>query len=432
MTTRPITRRTLLRGAGVALALPVLDVAAHAADRQADDAKRTETGELAQRRRMVAICTYLGVHTPYLYPTKAGKDYDLTPYLEPMRDLRDEFTVFSGLSHPDVDGGHSSVSSFLTAAPHPGSSSFKNTISLDQFAAERLNADTRFGYLALSTNGGGISWTRSGIRIPADDRPSRVFARLFLAGSPDDVRRQMRRIHEGQSIMDVVRGEARQLRGTLGQRDQAKLDEYFSAVRDLETRLVRAEAWSKRPKPKVDYAPPKDVADKADFVGRLRLMLDMAYLALVTDSTRLITLSISGTNLVPPIQGVSADWHNLSHHGKDPQKLEQLKIVELEKMRLIGDFMSRLKSTKEGDATLLDKTMVLFGSNLGNASSHNTRNMPILLAGGGFKHGRHVAFDTAKHPPLCNLYVSMLQRLGLDVERFASATGPMAGLDLVG
>jgi hypothetical protein len=155
-------------------------------------------------------------------------------------------------------------------------------------------------------------------------------------------------------------------------------------------------------------------------------------LALETDSTRLITLSISGTNLVPPIENITTDWHNLSHHGKDPDKLAQLKIVELEKMRLLSEFLSKLKRSQEQDASLLDRTMVLFGSNLGNASSHDTRNLPIILAGGGFKHGQHLAFDPKNHPPFCNLFVSMLQRLGLEVDSFASGTGTIRGLDPVG
>lgn len=229
--------------------------------------------------------------------------------------------------------------------------------------------------------------------------------------------------------MDLVRTQAKSLQTKLGKRDREKLDEYFSSVRDLEQRLVKAEEWSKKPKPKVDYKQPQDVADKADFVGRLELMFDLAHLALETDSTRLITLSISGTNLVPPIQGISTDWHNLSNHGKDESKLEQLKIVEMEKMRLLNDFLKKLQATKEQGQSLLDQTMVLFGSNLGNASNHDTRNLPIILAGGGFKHGQHLAFDPKKHPPLSNLYVSILQRLGLEVDAFASGKGTLNGLD---
>ncbi len=416
------SRRTFLRGTGVALALPLLEAVASTAEEKAKN-------DAVPQRRMVSICTYLGLHTPNFYPQEAGRGYRLTPYLEPVAGIRDKFTVISGLSHPAVDGGRSSVASFLTAAPHPGGSSFKNSVSLDQVAAEQMGGQTRFDYLALSTGGGGLSWTRGGVNIPADDRPSRLFAKLFLEGSAEDRARQVRRLREGQSVLDAVRADARRLERELSGTDREKLDEYFASVRELENRLLKAQEWTRRPKPKVKYTPPKDINDKADFAGRLKLMLDLAHLALETDSTRLITLSISGTNLVPPLEGVSADWHNLSHHGQDSEKLAQLKIVEMTKMQLLAEFLNKLNGVKKGGDTLLDRTMVLLGSNLGNANNHDTRNMPILLAGGGFRHGQHLAFDPQDHPPLCNVYVSMLQRLGLEVDSFASSTGTLTGLE---
>ncbi|MGZ0165499.1 MAG: DUF1552 domain-containing protein [Planctomycetales bacterium] len=420
MSSRFIPRRTFLRGTGVAMALPMLDAMTPVFGAPAS-AK-------LPKRRMVALCSYLGFHTPYLYPEQSGRDYEVTPYLEPLKDLRDQFTVMSGLSHPDVDGGHSSVSSYLTAAPHPGSSSFRNSISLDQFAVERLNSNTRFNFLALNSGGGSLSWTRGGVEIPAESRPSRLFAKLFLDGTAEEVKQQVRRLKEGQSIMDLVRGQAGKLERTLGNRDRKKLDEYFTSVRNLETRLQQAEEWTHKPKPAVDYKQPEDVADKADLVGRQKLMYDLTHLALATDSTRIITYALAGTNLVPPINGVTADWHNLSHHGQDPDKLNQLKTIESAKMKLFAEFLTKLHETKEEGETLLDRTMVLLGSNLGNANRHDTRNMPTLLAGGGFKHGQHLAFDTSNHPPLCNVYLSMLQRLGLEVDSFGSSTGTINGL----
>jgi hypothetical protein len=421
--TRPmLTRRTFLRGISVALALPLLE---------AMGAPKVLAGTAGQEapRRMVAVCTSLGIHTPFLFPEKAGRDYAGTPYLEVLAEHRDQMTVFSGLSHPEVDGGHSSELSFLTAAPHPGNGGFKNTISLDQYVAERLDAVTRFSSLTLGTGGSSLSWTRSGIRVPADTLPSKVFARLFLDGTPEEVRTQVRRLADGQSIMDTVQDQARSIERRLGRRDRAKLDEYFTSVRELEERLVKGQAWAKTPKPWVNVPPPKDITNHADMVGRLRLMCDLVHLALQTDSTRLVTLAISGLSVVPPIAGVSLDWHNLSHHGKDPSKLEQLAIIEKAELKLLGDLLTKLRATAEGEATLLDRTMVLYGSNLGNASSHDTKNMPMLLAGGGFRHGQHLAFDPANHPPLANLFVSMLQRLGLEDQTFASGTGPLAGLE---
>ena len=176
---------------------------------------------------MVAVCTSLGMHAPLLFPERSGRDYPLTPYLRLLEGFRNDLTVFSGLSHPGVDGAHTAENCFLTAAPHPNRPTFQNSISLDQFAAERLRAETRFRTLSLSTGNHSLSWTRNGVRIPADERPSVVFARLFLDGTPEQVRGQVRRLREGQSIMDTVRGDARRLEAEVGQGDRARLDEYF-------------------------------------------------------------------------------------------------------------------------------------------------------------------------------------------------------------
>ena len=218
----------------------------------------------------------------------------------------------------------------------------------------------------------------------------------------------------------------------LGARDREKIDEYFTSVRELEQRLARAEEWSKKPKPKVDARPPQDITNPADIIGRTRLMFDLMHLALQTDSTRLITVLLAGTSLVPTVPGVSLGHHDLSHHGQDPNKIQQLRRVELEKMKAIHDFLKKLKDTKEEGARLLDRTTVFFSSNLGAGSTHSTRNLPVLLAGGGFKHGQHLAFDPRNPPPLCNLYVSMLQRLGVEADRFSSSTGTLTGLEAAG
>jgi hypothetical protein len=416
-----LCRRRFLRAAGVSLALPWLEALAPA---------RTAAGP---PRRMVFVCTPLGLHGPNLVPEKAGPDYALTPYLDVLKDLRDDFTVISGLSHPGVEAGHDSIFSFLTAAPHPERrAGFRNTISVDQFAAEHVGDETRFPTLSLASEGFSLSWTRSGAIVPADVFPSRVFARLFIEGRPDEVRDQVRRLRDGQSILDSVGDQARRMQAGLGAADRDKLDEYFGSVRDLEKRLVKAEEWSKKPKPKVDGPPPRDILNPADLVGRTRLLFDLTHLALQTDSTRLVTILLQGASLVPPIPGVSLDHHNLSHHGQDPDKLEQLKKVELETMKTLRDLLAKLKGTKEEGASLLDRTMLFFGSNLGSGNSHSCKNLPVLLAGGGFRHGSHLAFDPGRPPPLCNLYMSMLRRLGVAAETFASGTGPLAGLESVG
>jgi hypothetical protein len=383
-------------------------------------------------RRLVCICTPLGLHAPALFPRQAGKDYELSPYLEVLKDFRGDFTVISGLAHPDVGPTHDSIFSFLTAAPHPERrAGFQNSISLDQFAAERIGGETRFPSLALSCEGFSLSWTRSGALVPSEMFPASVFAKLFLEGRPDEVQAQARRLRDGQSILDALGGQTRTIASALGGDDRDKLDEYFTSIRELEQRLARAEQWARKPKPKVDARPPQNNTNPADLVGRARLLYDLIHLALQTDSTRLITVLLLGTSLVPPIDGVSQGHHDLSHHGQDPNKISQLERIEREELKTLGELLSKLKGTREGDGSLLDHTTLFFSSNLGNASSHDTRNLPVLVAGGGFRHGQHLAFDPVKPPPLSNLYVTMLQRLGIEADRFGSSTGTLSGFEMV-
>lgn len=416
------SRRSFLRGAGVVLTLPLLDAMTPA---------RAKAAASEPPRRMICINTSLGLHTPNLFPTKTGRDYESTPYLEPLEKFRDELTVFSGLSHPEVDGGHPAELCYLTAAPHPRADNFKNTISLDQYAIERLVPDTRFGSLVLSSSSSrGLSFTRSGVPIPAEERPSRVFKNMFVAGSAAEINAQVQRLKQGQSIMDTVLAEAKDFQKGLGQQDRAKLDEYFNSVREVEQRMVKAQDWTRRPKPQVEAKPPVDIASSVEVPARVRLMIDLMHLALQTDSTRFITFALNGLNAVPTIAGVTQDWHNLSHHGQDPAKLAELRIVEVQQMKLFGELLDKLKNTGEEGGTLLDRTIVMFGSNLGNASSHDNKNLPIIVAGGGFKHGQHIAFDPQKNPPLSNLYVQFLRRLGAEVDAFGSSRGTITGFEL--
>jgi hypothetical protein len=415
-------RREFLRGAGVALALPVLDYFA----------PRVRAGQkpAAPPRRLVSICTPLGLHAPNFFPEAIGPDYEFSPYLDTLKEFRNDFTVISGLSHLEVGSSHDSAYSFLTGAPHPENrAGFRNSISLDQFAAERIGDQTRFPSLTLAAEGFGLSWTRSGAPVPSDVFPAPVFARLFLEGRPEEVEAQARRLRDGQSILDMVRDRSRQMQSAVGARDREKLDEYFTSVRDLERRMVVSEEWSKKPKPKVDAKPPENNYSPADLIGKTRLMFDLIHLALQTDSTRLVTFMLLGTSDVPPIPGVSLGHHDLSHHGQDPKKIEQLRTIEIEKMKTVRELLEKLKKTEEQGESLLDRTMVFFSSNLGNASNHSSKNLPVLLAGGGFQHGRHLALDPQNPPPLCNLYVSLLQRLGIEAQEFSSSTGTLTGLD---
>src|SRR5262245_49034796 len=261
-------RRRFLRAAGVSLALPWLEALA--------PARALGAAPAAPPRRMVCICTPLGLHAPNFFPEKAGTDYALTPYLEVLKDFRDDMTPITGLSHPEVGSSHDSIFSFLTAAPHPElRAGFKNSVSLDQFAAAHIGGETRFASLPLSCEGFSLSWTRSGAIVPADCWPSSVFARLFLDGRPDEVEAQRRRLSDGQSILDAVRDQAKTMQPALGASDREKMDEYFTSVRELEQRLARAEEWAKKPKPKVDAKPPQNITNGADLVGKARLMFDL-------------------------------------------------------------------------------------------------------------------------------------------------------------
>jgi hypothetical protein len=413
-----VNRRQFLQAAGVSCALPLLESLAC-------------PGFAVPRvpRRMIAVCAGLGVYPDNFFPTEAGRSYQLTPYLGILKDYRNAFTVCSGLSHPEVGGGHAAEDSFLTAAPHPGQASFHNAISLDQLALEKLKPDTRLPALVLSTMGSSISFNRAGVQLPPCNKPSALFASLFLNGTPNDVERQVQRLKDRQSVLDAVQDQARQLQQQISSADKQRLDQYFTAVREVEERLQSAQEWAKRPKPQVAAKPPQDIANVGDVVGRTRLMLDLAALAFQTDSTRIITLKIDVVAAVPPIDGVQFDHHNLSHHGKDPEKVRQLQLIETQQMTALRDFLAKLRQVQEGAETLLDRTIVFYGSNLGNASSHDTRNLPILIAGGGFKHGQHLAFDQTNNTPLGKLYVTMLQRLGAEVDAFGSAKGRLTGLE---
>lgn len=420
---RRVTRRTFLRGAGVAMGLPWLD--AMAPRLFARDA-------VPAPRRMVVVYNDMGFMPQFFFPEQPGRDYALTPYLEMLKDHRSDFTVFSGVSHPGVDGGHAADICFLTGAPHPGGGGFRNSISLDQYAAERIGVHTRFPHLNLIVGHElvqSLSWTSNGVRLPPEQRPSALFQRLFLQGDAKQVEAQVRQLREGRSILDVVADRARGLEKQVNADDRNRLDQYFTAVRELEGRMVKAEEWEQRPKPVVNSAAPRDIDDRNDTLGRSRLMFDMVRLALATDSTRLITVMVQdggSTHNVPN----GEQHHNLTHHGSRPEVIDKLRRMEEGQLKCLNELLTGLRNTSEGSETLLDRTMVLSGAGMGNANAHSNTNLPVLLAGGGFKHRGHLVFDKHRNYPLANLYVSMLQRLGIEADRFASSTGTMRDFDM--
>jgi BMFP domain-containing protein YqiC len=429
-----MSRRQFLRGAGIVLSLPLLDSMLPTFARAGTTGSK---GAPTKPRRMFAVCNNLGLLPDQFFPTQAGRDYALSPYLQHLASHRNDFTVFSGVSHPDVDAGHPADVCFLTAAPHPGSGGFRNTISLDQYIAERIGHLTRFPSLTLGVNvqqgQRSLSWTGSGALIPCEEKASDVFRRMFVQGSPAEVAAQMRRLEQGQSILDAVAGQARDLQRSVTARDRDRLDQYFTSVRDLEQRMQMSKEWENRPKPVVDAPVPLDPASPKDYMEKVRLMYDMARLAFETDSTRSISLlldSVSSPAIEFGDHKLSDGYHNISHHGKSEAKLNQLKSVDEWHMKLISKLFDDLKAVKEEGESLFDRTMFLYGSNLGNANTHTTTNLPTLFGGGGFRHGQHLAFDKEHNYPLPNLFVSMLKRMEIDADKFASSTGTMRGLDI--
>lgn len=432
-TKKHLHRRALLKGTGALLALPWLEAMLPAFATRAQAAAAT-----AAPRRFLAMCYGLGFHGPNLFPKEAGKGYALTPYLEPLKEHRTDLTIFSGLSHEEQNGanGHTSELTWLTTAKHPGLPGFRNSVSLDQLLIEKLVPDTRFPALILNVSGAGdsMSWTSNGVNLPSEGSPSKVFQQLFVNGTAKEVETQLREFKRGRSILDTVNGEAKKMQRELGKRDQEKFDQYLTSVRELETRIQSNEAWAQRPKPNVDVKPPNDVQDRTDIIARTRLMHELMVLALQTDSTRFITYKAGGMNAVPKIDGVKQDWHNLSHHGQDEHKIEELTLIEKAEFQEISRLIAMLKGVKEGGRSLLDQTIVLAGSNLGNASAHSNRDLPIVVAGGGFKHGQHIVAggsgnDNAR---FANLFVQIAHRLDVGLDHFGSSNAAsVKGFELV-
>ncbi|MEC5126565.1 DUF1552 domain-containing protein [Verrucomicrobiales bacterium BCK34] len=406
-----IKRRHFLKGAGISLALPALELYAEKAPESP--------------KRIVCINMPLGFHPPNFFPTNAGTGYKLSPYLKPVEDLRDRFTVISGVSHPEVDGGHEAEASFLTAAPHPASRGFKNTISLDQYIAGKIGDQTRHASLTVGRER--ISWTATGVEVPGESRPDQLFAKLFLTGSQTEISKQKQQLQNGHSILDVVRAEAESVAKRASRLDREKLDQYFTAVRETENRLTKAQKWLDTPKPAVDEPVPKG-APRSDVKNWLREHFQVIRLALQTDSTRVVALAGAGHSQVPPLPGVTMGYHALTHHGQNPDMISQLEIIEREMIYEWAEFIRALKSTPDGEGTLLDATQVMMGSNLGSASGHITKDLPILLAGGSWKHGQHLKFEGEENYPFANLFVSMMQQMGLKEETFATGKSNMTGL----
>ena len=417
-------RRRFLGGAGVMLALPLLDSLSP---------KSVRTAESARPRRMLLISNNLGVLPKPFFPQTSGRDYELSPYLAPLAAFRNDFTVFSGLSHPGVVGGHSTENCFLTAARGPTKSGFRNQISLDQFAAEKLGPVTRFPTLNLGVNidkaNRSLAWTRDGVLLPAEDKASALFQKMFVQGDAAAVQTQLKKLEERGSILDTLLDDTKQVRERLGRDDQSRLDQYLTSVREIEQRLHTAREWELRPKPTTTHTPPTDIQDQKLFFEKFDLMLSMAQLALESDSTRIVTLMVDAfatpSFKLGDNENSTTGYHDLSHHGQAADKVRQLEEADRRQMALLKMLLENLAEKRDGEVRLLDHTMVLFGSNMGDANTHDNSNLPILLAGGGLKHGQHLAFSHDNNRPLCNLFVTMLQNMGLETDAFGSSTGTL-------
>jgi BMFP domain-containing protein YqiC len=407
---KPMNRRRFLRAAGSFLALPWFEA----------------SGGGMPPRRMVFIMTNMGVMPRYFFPEATGRAYQETPYLDLLKGHRERFTIFSGISHPGVDGQHLSEKSFLSGAPHPAASHFQNSLSVDQWAAEQIGPQTRFSSLVLRVgkgHEGTPSTTRDGVPIPPEASPAALYRKLFVQGTPEEVERGIDDLRKGGSILDFVRDEARGLQKELPARDRDRLEQYFTSVRELEVRLQHAEAWERKPKPPVAVAEPKDIPSDAEVEAQTNLMYDTMRLALETDSTRVVSLYLGPLLITPNLPGVKNQTHALTHHGNDEAKIAELRRIEEAQFRSLAGLLDDLHAVREGEGSLLDQTMVLYGSNLSNANAHDTTNLPILLAGGGFAHGQHLAFDRKQNKPLANLFVTMLQHAGFEIDQFSSSTG---------
>lgn len=430
---RLVNRRHFLRAAGVTIALPLFE----SLNRRvfgASAAIGTQPGAAigAQRpRRLVAIGNMLGFYQPAFFPKNSGRGYDLPVLLEPIAPVRDELTIFSGLDH-GVKGGHFAIHSFLSGVRSIDAKSMpEGNITLDQRAAETIGGATRFPALTIGSEDGlhggcMMSWTRSGTRVPPIPGPRELFRTLFVSESAGEIARSADRFSLQGSILDAVNGDAKSLGRQLGARDREKLDEYLTSVRDVEKQLELTRQWSKIPKPKPGIAEPPNT----DFVSDLPVFYDLIALALQTDSTRIATLEIAG-GFNASAFGIRKDYHALSHHGQEQEAIDLLVKIEQYQMEQFTRFIQKLASLRDGDARLLDHTSVLFGSGMGNANAHTNHNLPIVLAGGRWKHGEHRAFAEkgAGRVPLCNLYLSLLQDFGVEVDRFGTSTGTLRGLE---
>lgn len=389
-------------------------------------AAEAKSGEKDQPKRLVCIGAYLGYHQKSFYPKTTGRDYELSPLLEPLAELKDHFTVFSELDHR-AGNGHKNWSTFLSG---------KNwgDVTIDQLVAPHLGKETRFQSLEISAGkvSRPMSFTPDRVALPMIERPSVLYKKLFA--SPEDQARMDYLLKSGQSALDKVLGEAKDLQKKVSKPDQQKLDEYFTSVREVEKRVQKRLDGVGGPVPRVDYKLPEfDPIAPTLMLECEEVMYDLMALALETDSSRVISLNIGGLGQVFTLDGrtLRAGYHALSHHGNDPDKIRDLVRVEREHMVCLKRFLQTLQQRTDAEGRpLLDTTFVLSGTGMGDSSRHSNRDLPTLVAGGNLRHGQHVAAqkDEKGEHLLGDLYITLMQQLGLEVDRFSNASRNMNDL----
>ncbi|MFT4688632.1 MAG: DUF1552 domain-containing protein [Verrucomicrobiia bacterium] len=421
-TDNSLNRRTFLRGIGGALvALPHLNIMA--------------AGKAVQPpMRMVCVGTNFGFVPKLFFPEETGRNYVAPELIQQLEQHRDKFTILSQLDHgTEGVGGHGGVHAFLSGILSKNAKGFgEKNVTMDQKAAEHVGPDTRYSSMQFSAGGDEgsvLSWNNSGVALPSQNSLSTLYARLFQAPRQQELSVLRRTHQEKKSILDLVESDAKILQRRIGREDQEKLDQYFTSVRELERKLTQSEAWLGKPKPTVDYQLPAD-AGGLDFVERVPLYYHLMALALQTDSTRVITFSLADLGGNSGGFPLTRGYHQLTHHGKVVRYIKELSIIERSHTKQFGRFLDQLDAVREPNGkTLLDNTMALLGSGMGNASSHSNKNLPLLLAGGGFKHGQHLRYKKGS-TPACNLFVSMLQRFGVETDKFNRGTGTLSGLGI--
>lgn len=386
-------------------------------------------------KRLVCVGNEFGMYPGAFWPETFGKDFEITPLLKPLAPHRDRFTLFSHLDH-GLKGGHFAVHTFLTGVKSADARNMpEGGISLDQRAAEAVGSETRFASLAIGSESGlhggcQMSWTRTGTRVPPMPGPRELYRALFLQDDVNAKKKAKDRIELQESILDAVQGDARRLKRRLNTTDRHKLEEYFASVRDVERKLALDRRWQNVPKP----VAPIDEPTNQGLTKDLPLIYDLIIMALQTDSTRVATLEVGGSFAARDL-GIRKGYHSLSHHGKAQENIEQLMQIELYQMEQFARFIGKLSGVSEpnSNGSLLDSTMALMGSGMGNANSHTNQDLPIMLAGGGFRHGgyRKYPAETRARIPLCNLFLSMLQQFGVETDSFGTSTGTLRGFESV-